>query len=204
LFSFGGPSPIVWFEFGASGRAPVYNFGRWWTVLSAGWLHAGLIHIFFNMNALRQLGPAIAELYGPGRMVIIYTAGSVAGFTLSTLAGIYFPNVPLLRAGGVTVGASAAIAGLIGALWHYGQRGGNTMAQNAARTFVIYMIVIGFAGGIDHWAHGGGFAGGYLMSRLLDPLTRERTDHVLIAVICLVISLASVAVSFFMPLVPVR
>jgi len=203
LFSFGGPALFVWGEFGASGVLPVFTYGRWWTVLSAGWIHAGVIHIFFNMNALRQLGPAIAELYGPGRMVIIYTAGSVAGFTLSTLAGRYMPHVPLLGAGDITAGASAAIAGLIGALWHYGQRGGSSMAQNAARSFVIYMVVIGFAGGIDNWAHGGGFAGGYLMSRLLDPLTRERTDHVLIAIVCLVVTLGAVVVSFFMPLVPV-
>ena len=63
------------FLFGASGAIPVFESGRWWTVLSAGWLHGGLLHILFNMMAVRQLAPAIAELYGPGRMVIIYMAG---------------------------------------------------------------------------------------------------------------------------------
>ncbi len=41
---------------------PVFGIGRWWTVLSAGWLHGGLLHILFNMMAVRQLAPAIADL----------------------------------------------------------------------------------------------------------------------------------------------
>jgi rhomboid protease GluP len=203
LFSFLGPASIVNAEFGSSGVAPVVVYGRWWTVLSAGWLHAGILHLGFNMMAFRQLGPPIAELYGPGRMVIIYVVASASGFVLSTLAGTYFPHIPLLGAGTVTVGASAAIAGLVGALWHYGRRGGSSMAQQYANTFVVYMIIIGVAmPGIDNWAHFGGLAGGYGMGRLLDPLKRERTDHVLIALCCLAVSVAAVAVSFFMPLVP--
>jgi hypothetical protein len=49
--------------------------------------------------------------------------------------------------------------------------------------------------GIDNYAHAGGFGGGYLAGRLLDPLKPERVDHVLIAVICLAASLAAVIVS---------
>ena len=57
------------FLFGESGAVPVFGAGRWWTVLSAGWLHGGVLHIFMNMMAVRQLAPGVAELYGPGRMV---------------------------------------------------------------------------------------------------------------------------------------
>ena len=64
--------------FGASGAYPVFGRGRWWTVLSAGWLHAGLLHIAMNMYWVWQMGPAMTELFGPGRTVIIYTAGGVA------------------------------------------------------------------------------------------------------------------------------
>ena len=70
--SFLGPSPRALLLFGESGAVPVFLYRRWWTVLSAAWLHAGLLHIAFNMFALRQLGPVTAELYGPGRTVIIY------------------------------------------------------------------------------------------------------------------------------------
>ena len=58
MFSFLSPSPLAMFLFGASGAAPVFEDGRWWTVLSAGWLHWGALHLFFNMWALRQMGPA--------------------------------------------------------------------------------------------------------------------------------------------------
>jgi hypothetical protein len=65
------------------------------------------------------------------------------------------------------------------------------------------MVIMGlFMGGIDNWAHAGGFGGGYLVSRLLDPLKPERIDHMVMAVVLLVISLGSVAFSFLMPLVP--
>jgi rhomboid protease GluP len=200
LFSLFGPAPIVVLQMGASGVLPVFGLNRWWTVLSAGWLHAGLLHLAFNMMALRQLGPAIAELYGPARMTIIYVAGSVVGFTCSTLAGRYMPNLPFVGAGLYTLGASASIAALIGALWHYGRRGGSLMARSHASTYILYMVVIGFMGGIDNWAHAGGFAGGYFVSRYLDPLKPERTDHMVVALLCLLMSLASVALSMFVSL----
>jgi len=53
------------FVLGASGALPVFGYGRWWTVLSASWLHGGLIHILFNMLYVRQIGPATAEMIGP-------------------------------------------------------------------------------------------------------------------------------------------
>ena len=67
------PSSRVLLLLGASGSVPVFDLGRWWTVLTAGWLHAGVLHILFNVLWIRQLAPAVAELYGPGRMVIVYT-----------------------------------------------------------------------------------------------------------------------------------
>src|SRR5262245_39761723 len=62
LFSFMSPSTPALFLFGASGAVPVFGAGRWWTVLSAAWLHASVLHILFNMMAARQLAPATAEL----------------------------------------------------------------------------------------------------------------------------------------------
>ena len=103
------------------------QFGRWWTILSASWLHGSAVHIIFNMLSVRQLAPAVAELFGPGRMVIIYTAGGVAGFALSVFWGLYLPPIPLLGGGGgITIGASACITGLLGAIYYYGHRSGST------------------------------------------------------------------------------
>ena len=190
------PSPRALFLFGASGSLPVFAGGRWWTILSAGWLHGGLLHIFMNMMAVRQLAPAIAEVFGPGRMVIIYTVAGAAGFGLSSFAGAFIPALPFLAGGQFTVGASASIAGLIGAVLAYSQRSGSTLARSYATQYAIMLVIIGvILPGIDNFAHMGGFGGGYLMARFLDPLKRERIDHVAIALLCLGVSLGSVIVS---------
>ena len=197
LFGMFSPSNQSLFLFGASGALPVFAGDRWWTVLSAGWLHGSALHILFNMMWVRQLAPATAEMYGPGRMVIIYTVGGVTGFALSSFAGAYIPGFLFLRGGQFTVGASAAIFGLLGALVYYGRRSGSSAVGSQALSYAMMMGLFGFImpGIIDNYAHAGGFAGGYLAGRLLDPLKPERIDHVAIAVLCLAASLAAVVAS---------
>jgi rhomboid protease GluP len=171
LFGFLAPSNQANFLFGASGAVPVFVAGRWWTVLSAGWLHGGILHIVLNMLAMRQIAPNVAELFGPGRMVIVYVAGSIAGFVLSSFAGAYLPGFLFLRGGQFTVGASAGISALIGAILAYGHRSGSGMARSYAMSIVIQLVFMGFLlPGIDNYAHAGGFAGGYVVARMLDPL----------------------------------
>jgi len=191
-----GPSQAALLLFGESGAVPIFIYHRWWTVLSAAWLHAGLLHILFNMMALRQLGPPTAELYGPGRTVIIYTTGAIAGFALSSCAALYFPALPFLRGSFYTVGASASISGLIGALMYYGRSTGSGIVRTEATRIVIMLAVYGFImPGIDNYAHAGGFLGGYLTAMLLNPMKPERGDHVLGAIVCLALSLASIVAS---------
>jgi rhomboid protease GluP len=194
LFGFLSPAGQVQFILGASGAGPVFEAGRWWTVLSAGWLHGGLLHILFNVMWIRQLAPAVGEMYGPGRMVIIYTVASVIGFTASSVMGL-FP-VPFFGGGYLTVGASAAIFGLLGALVYYGKRGGSSMVGSQAWSMAIFMFLFGLVmPGVDNAAHAGGFAGGYLAGQLLDPLKPEKVDHMLAAVVCLGLSILSIVVS---------
>ena len=195
IFSALAPSTQVLFLFGASGTIPVFSFGRWWTVLSAGWLHSGLLHIAMNMYWVWQMGPAMTEMLGPARTVIIYTVGGVAGFALSSIAGAYIPDLPFLARAGITAGASAPVFGLIGALYHYGRIGSSAVKQQATFIMVQAFIFGLLVPGIDNYAHLGGFAGGYLTSAFLNPMTRERGDHMIIAVVCLVASFLSVVVS---------
>lgn len=199
--SFFSPNLESVFMFGASGSVPVFRFGRWWTVLSAGWLHGGILHIFLNMIAVRQLAPAVADLYGPGRMVIIYIAGSIAGFALSSFAGEFLPGILFLRGSNFTLGASASIAGLIGAVLYYGRRSGSSLTRSYAVQYIVMLLVFGFLiSGIDNYAHAGGFGGGYLAARYLDPLKPERIDHIAIAVVCLALSILSVVASVLLAL----
>lgn len=182
------PNTAVAIAFGASGAIPVFGQGMWWTVLSAGWLHGSALHILFNMLWVRQLGPATADIYGAGRMVIIYSIASVTGFLLSSTAGLFLGGMPIpfLRGAMVTLGASAPIFGLLGALVYYGRRGGSSMVGGQALQYAIVLFVMGLImPGVDNFAHGGGFVGGYLAGLWLDPLKRERVDHLAYAAGCL-------------------
>ena len=195
IFGLLGANRYAYEALGAAGVYPVVIEGRWWTLLSAGWLHAGALHILFNMMWVRQLGPAVEEMYGGARMIIIYTIASVAGFLLSSMLGAY-AAIPFFSGAGYTLGASAPIFGLLGALVHYGRRGGSAAIRSQAMSYAVAMFVFGLImPGIDNAAHLGGFAGGFLASKWLDPLKRERMDHFIGAAICLVATAAAVAAS---------
>jgi rhomboid protease GluP len=182
--------------FGASGAWPVFGFGHWWTLLSASWLHGGLVHILFNVMWIRQLAPAVGELYGPGRMVIIYTFAGVLGFAASSTAARVGLPIPFFQGSMLTLGASASIFGLLGALVYYGRRSGSRHIHSQAMSWALMAGMMGFIFPlIDNWAHLGGFAGGYLMGRWLDPLLPERINHLAIAVGCLAASILAIIAS---------
>jgi len=194
------PNNQILFLLGASGAEPIFRYGRWWTLLTASWLHAGILHIFFNVLWIRQLGPAVAEVYGPARMVIIYTVAGATGFAVSSLAGRYLWWMPIyfLRGADFTVGASASIFGLLGAVVYYGRRGGSRIAAQTGLQYALIMGIFGlFFRGIDNYAHAGGFVGGWLAGLLLDPLKSERVDHMVIAIVCLGATFVALCVSVF-------
>jgi rhomboid protease GluP len=195
VFSILGPSVYALQLFGASGAYPVFVFGRWWTILSAAWLHGGLLHILFNMMWVRQLGPAVADIYGAGRMVIIYTVAGAAGFLLSSFMGAYVP-IPFFSGGMLTIGASAPIFGLLGCLVYYGRRSGSSMVHSEALGYAVTLFVMGLIlPGVDNSAHAGGLVGGYLAGMWLDPLKAERMDHLVGAVVCLALTVLSIVAS---------
>jgi rhomboid protease GluP len=184
------------FLLGASGAAPVFGFGRWWTVLSASWLHGSLLHVGFNMMWVRDLGPVVADVYGAGRMVVIYTLAGASGFLLSSFAGAYLPPMPLLQGARFTLGASASIFGFLGALVYYGRRTGSHLVRGEALRYAVILGVFGLImPGVDNFAHAGGFAGGYLVALVLDPLKPERIDHIVMALICLAATALAIAAS---------
>lgn len=190
------PSRRSLFLFGASGAQPIFGFGRWWTVLSAAWLHGGLLHIGMNMMWLRQIMPVVHEYYGMGRLIIIYTAASVCGFALTSL--MFLPAMPLgpFRGAGLTVGASAPLFGLFGALMVYSKRTGQTALGQEIWRYVMIFVVIGLIVPIiDNWAHLGGYAGGWLAAHVMDPLKDESPTHMLVALVCLLLTALSVLTS---------
>lgn len=179
------PGRTSLFLLGATGTMPINNYGRFWTLVSANYLHGGIIHIIFNLMALRQLAPWVSTEYGVSRMFIIYTLGGVFGFLVSYVAGVTF-----------TIGASAAICSLIGSLLYYGKSRGGAYGSSVYREvsgWVISLFVFGLISpGINNWAHGGGIAGGIILGMLVGYNERkgENPLHHIIALLCVVTTIA--------------
>ncbi len=159
ILGFLSPSGESLFRLGATGSIPM-TYGRWWTLITAIYLHGSLLHIFFNMLWVRQLAPQVEELFGPSRLIVIFTFSGALGFVLSNFRGI-----PL------TIGASGSIFGLLGAIVCYGRmRGGVFGAEMYRQTLqsAIVLFLFGlFMPGVNNWAHGGGFIGGYATAMLV-------------------------------------
>jgi rhomboid protease GluP len=149
---------LVRFGAGLSVYVPeVGTGGEWWRLVTPIFLHAGLIHFFFNSYVLLQLGPVSEEIFGTARFWVIYLCCGLAGSAVSQLTR------PV-----TTIGASGAIMGLMGLLLVYGWRRGGALGESLKASmlrFGIYIIVFSLlVPGIDHLNHAGGFACGALMA----------------------------------------
>jgi rhomboid protease GluP len=79
---------------------------------------------------------------------------------------------------------------------HYGRTSGSSLIRTQATQFAVGAAVFGLImPGIDNYAHAGGLLGGYLVSSFMNPLTRERGDHLVIAFGCLLVSFLAIAYS---------
>ncbi len=168
---------------GSTGTVAIGQLHRWWSLVSANYLHGGLLHLLFNMMALRQLGVLVIREYGGHRMLTIYTVGGVCGFILSYFAGVRF-----------TVGASAAICALIGAMLYFGKsRGGHygnaVYSQIGGWAMIIFLFGL-IVPGINNWGHGGGMAAGVGLAYVLGykEQRRDSTVHKYLGITCIVLT----------------
>jgi rhomboid protease GluP len=141
-------------SFGAK-FGPYVAMGQWWRLVTAGFLHGGLLHILMNSWVLWDLGSQVEEAYGASRMWVIYLIASVGGFYLSDLWNPMSPSV----------GASAGLCGLIGAMIALGMMHRSAVGDAIKSTYVrwaIYMLIFSFIfPRVDIAAHVGGFACGF-------------------------------------------
>lgn len=147
------------FDFGAKYRDAIL-LGQWWRLVTAGFLHGGLLHILMNSWALFDLGAVVEETYGAARLIVIYFAATVTGFFASTVWHA-----------GLSVGASAGIFGLIGAMIALSAQHRSPLGSALRGLYIrwaIYGLILGLLPGlrVDNAAHIGGliagFGGGYL------------------------------------------
>lgn len=180
------PSLEASIKLGVTGTRPV-TYGWWWTLITAIYLHGGLLHIFFNMMWVRQLGPVVEELFGPFRLFAIFTIAGITGFIASTLAGHAF-----------TLGASGSIFGLLAAAIAYGRRAGSQLFTRQFLQWAVLLFIMGFImPGVDNWAHGGGFVGGYAAAYVFSRSSeREGLGAYLAGGLCLLATVGAFVLQF--------
>lgn len=128
--------------------------GQWWRLVTAGFLHGGWLHILMNSWVLFDLGTEVEMFYGTSRLIVFYFVSTVTGFALSSHL-----------TAGFSVGSSAGIFGLIGAMLAFGfteRTALGAQVKSLYTRWVLYGLVISFLPGVDLWAHVGGFAGGFV------------------------------------------
>jgi rhomboid protease GluP len=145
--------------------------GQVWRLVTAIFIHVGLLHVGFNAFSLYNIGRMLETAYGPLRFSLMFLLTGVAG----TVMSLWFNPNP-------AVGASGAIFGLIGAegILLYRNRALLGERGRGALQNVIFVILInlafGLQSGIDNWGHLGGLLGGVLLGWAIGPIWEVRTE----------------------------
>ncbi len=166
--TFNGTDIMVLVDLGAKVNILIAA-GEYWRLFTATLLHGGILHLLFNLYALFALGPLLEAYVGPLRFLAIYM-----------VAGLYGSLASYAFADSISVGASGAIFGIVGATTVYFFRyrdnfGAQARAvlQNMVVIVVINLVFGLSAGNIDNWGHMGGLAGGALAALGLLPRYRR-------------------------------
>lgn len=153
---------------------PLIMAGQWWRLIAPVLLHAGLLHIAFNMYALFALGPELERMFGHFSFLSLYLVSGFSGGVMSFLMS----DAPSL-------GASTAVFGLLGAHAVFAYRNQRVFGQRAQAVMRSILqiaainFLIGLSPGIDNWGHFGGLLGGLVFTFLSGPLfeLRERGEE---------------------------
>ncbi len=187
LMSLLSPGSRALFQLGMTGGL-AWQLRWWWTLLTAIYLHGSLLHIVFNVMWIRNLGPAVTDVYGPARAFVLFNVAGAAGFLASNVV----TGVP-------TIGASGSVFGLLAALIVYGRRRGSSLMTTQMWQWAMALFIIGFIlPGINNFAHAGGFAGGWVAAYAM-PVSDDKRESswVLITALALIgITALGVVLSF--------
>lgn len=163
------------YRWGGSSASAV-QAGEWWRLFTAMFLHGGILHLALNMYALWEAGLMVTRLFGNRGFLLVYLGTGLVGGALS----LHFAGQM-----NVSVGASGAVFGVIGALLasvikHRGRFPGGRGKQliGSLAFFILYSLAYGFANkGIDNAAHIGGLVSGFVAGWLLVEKIDEGTGR---------------------------
>ncbi|MFC1780509.1 rhomboid family intramembrane serine protease [Patescibacteria group bacterium] len=161
----GSTNSLVLLRFGALYRDLVIH-GEIWRMVSAAFLHIGILHLLVNSYTLYQLGTFIENFFGQKKLIATYV--------LTAITASFFS---LIFTGGISAGASGALFGLTGLLLGNGWAKKTYVLdlpidERQLIPFVLYNLWFGMMSpGIDNWAHIGGLLGGIALGFMFDPIT---------------------------------
>ncbi len=169
------------------------GFTGLYRLIASMFLHGGIVHFLFNMYALYIIGPQLESFFGKGKYLIIYLGSGVIGGLMSMLFQANYV---------VSVGASGAIFGLLGALLYFGYHYRvylGTVIKSQIIPLIIFNILLGFMlPGINMVAHLGGLFGGYLVAKLVGVKYKSTTmDQVNGAIMTIILVGFLVYMNFF-------
>jgi membrane associated rhomboid family serine protease len=181
----GGALFLDWALFG-----PAVAEGDWWRLITAAFLHGGIIHLAFNMYFLWLVGQPVEAMIGRWRFIVLYFVSALAG---SAGALLFAPET-------VTVGASGALFGLLGAAVVFEQQGMHVLGGSAIGIAAINFAITLLVPGISLGGHLGGFVGGALCGLALSRFGRGHAAYGRVGLVgvagMLAVGIASVVVSY--------
>jgi rhomboid protease GluP len=196
IFSILSPSGPVMLAFGAKWMGWILGLSQYWRLVTAGFLHFGVIHLAMNSYALTILGPLVEESFGWRKTLFIYTVCDIGAFAASAF----------FRPETLSAGASGPLFGMLGfafvfARFRAGSRGRAVSQQLMG--FITPAIVMLFLPGIDNAAHIGGFITGAALAMLLDagepatPQSKRIWSAITLLTLCILIgSFAMMVVTY--------
>jgi membrane associated rhomboid family serine protease len=170
---------------------PAIDLGHdYWRLITAGFLHSGLLHVGFNMYILYWLGTMLEPSLGHVRFIALYTASLLAG---SFGALLLSPNA-------VTVGASGAVFGLMGAAFVMQRARGMDPMQSGIGPVILFNLALSFLiPNISIGGHLGGLVGGAAAAFAMERLASRRPGIAAPVAVCVAVGaiavVAAIAVS---------
>lgn len=140
--------------------APYVRGGDYYRLISSAFLHVSLFHLLVNMYSLYIIGSQIENFFGKTKYIVIYLFSAIIGSLFS-----------MLFTRGVSIGASGAIFGLLGAMLYFGYFYriylGNTITSQILPVILINLLIGFSSSSIDNFAHIGGLVGGIIITMAL-------------------------------------
>jgi membrane associated rhomboid family serine protease len=146
---------------------PYVANGDWWRLITSAFLHANLLHILLNMAALWWFGTPVEAFLGRARFLLVYFVSGLAGSAGALIAS----------QGAVTVGASGAIFGILGAALVLERQRFNVLGGSALLIIIINVIFSFTIPGISIGGHLGGLAGGVASTLVLSHFGKRHPGY---------------------------